>query len=235
MRRVPPELLRRIAAGEASTLTIPDLYFHSNPLIRRLFWARLERICAFCADEPAGAVLDLGCGGGELLPALAERFRTVVGLDLRPGLAAGLLRHYGLLNEVYERSGLASAASKNVHLVCGDLLRPPLRPASFDVVIAADVLEHLPDLAAALAGIRAVLRPGGALIISAPTENLLYRLGRLCFGFTKPADHYHSARQVEAASLRAGFQLARRSYLPWGPFEAFSAFVVVKLRGPGEL
>jgi SAM-dependent methyltransferase len=83
--------------------------------------------------------LDVGCGTGTLLAALASRLPHVEGIDSDPAMAA--------------RSGGRRA----------DLFDLPAQPA-YDVVTAVAVLHHLP-LAPALAHLRALLRPGGRLIV----------------------------------------------------------------------
>jgi SAM-dependent methyltransferase len=133
------------------------------------------RLAAFLADEldmafrrrvrwlfdaldlcPGLSLLDVGCGPGVLLRALdasASGVRTA-------GLDAGA-----------ERLLQARAAPTPSPLLRGDALRLPFRDASFDRVLAAEVLEHLREDGAALREIRRVLRPGGLLAISVPHED----------------------------------------------------------------
>ena len=99
---------------------------------------------------PGGRVLDIGCGSGVLLAKLAGHAGYRAGVELSATAAAAAAR----------------VADQVVNLpVDGDL---PFAPGSFDVVVCADVLEHLPDPAAALASVSTFCRPGGAVIISVP-------------------------------------------------------------------
>ncbi len=50
----------------------------------------------------------------------------------------------------------------------GDALRLPFAPEAFDRVIAAEVLEHIPDDRGAMAELARVLRPGGTLAVTVP-------------------------------------------------------------------
>jgi SAM-dependent methyltransferase len=105
---------------------------------------------------PGLSLLDLGCGPGVLLRALAAS---------APGVrAAGL-------DAGWERILQARAAQTPSPLVRGDALRLPFRDATFDRVLAAEVLEHLPDDGTALRELCRVLRPGGLLAISVPHED----------------------------------------------------------------
>lgn len=98
-----------------------------------------------------GRVLDVGCAFGLFSAAIKQRRRcAVVGIEIDPGMAAAARQH---CDEVLQ----------------GDALQiVPSLPRDFDVVIAADVLEHLPDPSAMLQALRGVLKSGGALLASIP-------------------------------------------------------------------
>jgi 2-polyprenyl-6-hydroxyphenyl methylase/3-demethylubiquinone-9 3-methyltransferase len=96
-------------------------------------------------------VLDAGCGGGLVARELAAAGATVVGLDRSLG-SLGVARR-----AVAGRSGGFRPAQ-------GRLERLPFADGAFDVVVAADVLEHVPDLPAAVAELARVLAPGGRLV-----------------------------------------------------------------------
>jgi 2-polyprenyl-6-hydroxyphenyl methylase/3-demethylubiquinone-9 3-methyltransferase len=93
-------------------------------------------------------VLDAGCGGGLVARELAAAGAEVVGVD----------RSLGSLGVARRAAG---------HRFCpaqGRLERLPFADASFDAVVAADVLEHLADLPGAVAELARVLAPGGSLV-----------------------------------------------------------------------
>lgn len=98
-------------------------------------------------------VLDVGCWTGEVGRILTERGCTVTGIELDREAAS-------LAEKVLEK------------VVVADLDATPLtelvEPRSFDVVIFADVLEHLTDPRAALEQARDLLTPGGRVVISIP-------------------------------------------------------------------
>jgi 2-polyprenyl-6-hydroxyphenyl methylase / 3-demethylubiquinone-9 3-methyltransferase len=93
-------------------------------------------------------VLDAGCGGGLVARELAAAGATVVGVDRSLG-SLGVARR---------------AVPTRFAAVQGRLERLPFADGSFDAVVAADVLEHLPDLPTAVAGVARVLAPGGSLV-----------------------------------------------------------------------
>jgi SAM-dependent methyltransferase len=92
-------------------------------------------------------VLDVGCGQGELGYALRQRGHTVTGIDVRPPRFA--------LDEFIE----------------ADISRglPPLAPGrTFDVILLADVLEHMADPLGLLREVEGRLAEGGTLLVSLP-------------------------------------------------------------------
>ena len=104
------------------------------------------------ADLRGRLVLDAGCGGGLVARTLAEAGAEVVGID----------RSLGSLR-VARRAADPPGPPGRFHPVRGQLERLPFADGAFDAVVAADVLEHVPDLPAAVGEIARVLAPGGSL------------------------------------------------------------------------
>jgi SAM-dependent methyltransferase len=96
----------------------------------------------------SGRILDLGCGTGGVLQHLGA-FGSAVGLDPAPEAA------------VYCRR-------RSLPMVVGSGLHLPFADASFDAVLALDVIEHVADDIALLQEARRVLRPGGVLVVTVP-------------------------------------------------------------------
>jgi 2-polyprenyl-6-hydroxyphenyl methylase/3-demethylubiquinone-9 3-methyltransferase len=96
-------------------------------------------------------VLDAGCGGGLVAKGLAEAGAVVVGLDRSPSSL-----------RVARRA--VSDRPERFHAAGGQLERLPFADGAFDAVVAADVLEHVPDLPAAVAELARVLAPGGSFV-----------------------------------------------------------------------
>lgn len=130
----------------------------------RHFWFRsrnavLEKIVTseISALPPGYRVLEVGCGTGYVLRMLQ---RVCSG-----GLVLGLdLFHQGLML-AKQRSG--------ARLVQGRIEAPPFRER-FDLVGLFDTLEHIPDDHTALMHLRALIRPGGALLVTVPAYQELW-------------------------------------------------------------
>ena len=112
--------------------------------------------------RPGWACADLGCGAMGVLGPLARRVGPrgrVVGVERDPALAAAA--------RAYVRAtGLA-----NAEVVEGDALTAGLPAGGFDLVHARFVLPHVPDPEAFLLGMRALARPGGAVVVQEPDHH----------------------------------------------------------------
>jgi len=121
--------------------------------IDRLWRARTVRRVRPMLDRPGARVLDICCGTGDLMLALARESRTpVLGSDFcHPMLVAAREK----IARRRARAGLFEA----------DALRLPLRDASLDLVTVAFGFRNLANYRAGLAEMRRVLRPGGMAAI----------------------------------------------------------------------
>src|SRR5919205_2378921 len=113
--------------------------------------------------RPGGRVLEIGAGVGEHIRHENLEGTEYHALELRAEIAAEIRRRHPL-----------------VHVVVGDCERAiPYPDGHFDRVIAVHVLEHLPNLPAALKEIHRVLRPGGQFCAVIPCE------GGLAYAFAR--------------------------------------------------
>lgn len=110
-----------------------------------------ERHVRFLARRvpPGGRVLDVGCGRGTLLAALADRGLEVHGVEVSSAAANGADPRAS----IRIADGLVEAAYPENH---------------FDLVILWHVLEHLRDPRGVLEEARRILRPGGDVVIAVP-------------------------------------------------------------------
>jgi SAM-dependent methyltransferase len=113
--------------------------------------------------QPGDRLLDLGCGFGRHAFEAARRGAAVVALDAGPEEVAQVR---GTVAAMVEAGELAPDHPATA--VQGDALALPFPDATFDRVIASEVLEHIPDDLAAMRELARVLRPGGTMAVTVP-------------------------------------------------------------------
>lgn len=124
----------------------------------------LNRTVLKAIPETARSVLDVGCGTG------------LLGVSLKD---AGIIRVSGLTHDPAE-ADVAKTRLDEVFLADLEMELPPaLAALKFDVVVASHVLEHLRDPGQTLERLKAVVAPGGCLIVALP--NVLFWRIRLQF------------------------------------------------------
>jgi SAM-dependent methyltransferase len=170
--------------------------------------------------QPGDRLLDLGCGFGRHAFEAARRGARVVACDY----AEAELKEVGNTFGAMADAGAVDASSCT-GTVQGDATCLPFADGSFDRVIAAEVLEHIPDDGAALGELARLLRPGGTMAVTVPS----YLPERICWALS---DEYHAPlvqgghvriyrepelrRKLREAGLAPGF--AHRAHALHSPY-----------------
>lgn len=176
--------------------------------------ANFERILARlrqhypAPNEPPG-LLDVGCAHGWFIEQASPQF-AVTGIEPDAGVAAAT-----------RRRGLAVREGFFPEVLQAD--------ERFDVIVFNDVLEHIADIHATLMACRQHLRPGGWVVINAPSRRgFLYRLSKGLLrcgaggaferlwqhGFPSPHLHYFDGDSVRCLAQAAGLQWQGSMRLP---------------------
>lgn len=162
-----------------------------------------------CSNGLKPRLLDVGCAHGWFLEAGRDRFDGI-GIEPDARIAAiAALKGYDVRRGFFP-----------------DVLATDER---FDVIVFNDVLEHIPDVAAALSACVVHLRPGGWVIVNAPARTgVLYRIARIMLrlgmpgafnrlwqkGFPSPHVHYFDDASMQAIAERAGLSMSAIRTLP---------------------
>jgi SAM-dependent methyltransferase len=171
---------------------------HRERRTREFVYAGEERVSLFrdYVGGPNRRVLDLGCRYGALTRAYAEG-NQVTGVDV-------------------DREALAEAAKLGIETRWADVDEPlPFEDASFDVVVAGELLEHVRDPAGLVAEARRLLRPGGRFVASVPNAFRLKNRLRFLLG-RKPEDdptHLHMFSPSDVRTLLDGFEEPRVHFI----------------------
>jgi 2-polyprenyl-3-methyl-5-hydroxy-6-metoxy-1,4-benzoquinol methylase len=95
---------------------------------------------------------------------------------------------------------------------------------SFDLINALDVLEHVDDLRGTLSDLLGLIKPGGRLVVSGPTENILYQIGRKLAGPEYSGEYHERGIAEIKRELNRMAQVEQIATLYW-PVPLFEVFV----------
>tara|TARA_R110002072_G_scaffold4174_1_gene29374 strand:+ start:77920 stop:78636 length:717 start_codon:yes stop_codon:yes gene_type:complete len=172
--------------------------------LRRVSAFRLQLIEQWLGDSWDGrVVVDLGCGGGLLAVPLARSGAQVLGLDI----ASKALRSAQV-------AANREPTSAHFLAVIAKMQASPVRDQQVDVVLLADVLEHVEDPRAAIAEAARMLRPGGHLFVNTIDRSMRSRLLAIWLGeglgFIPKGTHewrmFIRPAELKAMALAAGLQ-----------------------------
>jgi SAM-dependent methyltransferase len=180
-----------------------DKYASTNPVERRLMAGFFAALDACVPARAPAAVLEVGVGEGEVSVRVRERYpdATVIGVDLPDAALAAEWRERGVV------------------ALFGDIARLPFPAGAFDLVLAIEVLEHVPDPAVGLAELARVSRRD--LVLSVPREPV-WRAANMARGKylgalgNTPGHVQHWSRRGFARFVAAQLDVvAVRAPFPW--------------------
>jgi SAM-dependent methyltransferase len=130
---------------------------------------------------PGDRVLDMGCGGGRHAFSLYKRGADVVAFDMSFEDLVEVKSMFAAIHLAGEAPEAATATT-----VRGTAYALPFEDASFDRIIAAEIMEHLPEDEQAMAELYRVLKPGGLIAVTVPR----WLPEKVCWALS---DDYHNA------------------------------------------
>lgn len=170
-----------------------ETYYHEGNLeVPEFVHGRLaELVASFEGYRSTNRWLDVGCGAGTLMQAAKASGWEVVGTEVA-GPVSDALR------------------AKGLDVVVGELDELDLPAAAFDVVSLVEVVEHVPDVRAILAGAGRLIRPGGAMYVTTPhARGMSARVLGMGWSVVAPPEHLQllSRRGLRTAMESAGLEV----------------------------
>jgi SAM-dependent methyltransferase len=162
-----------------------EAFFHRNR-------ARVVRRLVSRYATAGAPILDAGCGTGLNLRHLPA---GSTGVDINP-------RNVALLKERLPQH----------RIVLGDVEALPFADGEFGTVLCTEVIEHIPDPAAALAEYRRVLQPGGVLIGSVPARSAIWKLRFLSSTCPHSEPFHNEYLPNEVREMLHGWRIEHLSY-----------------------
>ena len=210
--------LENVDDSELYDMSYPT-YVNANPIVRRLFWQRYKTIFKLAVSKTEiNNSLEFGCGMGLFLPTLrAITHGKLCAVDLTP------------------KTAMYVADKHNLDVEFANSLEQ-IEDNSLDLIVAADVLEHIEDLEKYIKLFIEKMRKNGILLVSGPTENIWYKIGRhLVNILSSTKDVYKSdyhVRNIYDIEKMVGkeMQINRRIRLPHAALpQLFCVFEATKI------
>jgi len=211
--------LQMLAASEyAWTSDADPIRYYRAPIVGRLFRRRVAR----CIDMlPGGdSVLEVGYGSGVAFLNLAQRYRTIHGIDVH--------------DRVSEVARSFESMSIQPKLRQGDITQLPFDDESFDSALAISVHEEVPleQQRSAFAEVHRVLRPGGTYVVGVPGVNVLMNSALKLIGCDVTKYHVTTDAQV-LELMRERFTIESVRYNPRFWPKSLTTYVCIRGRKMG--
>ena len=142
-------------------------------------------------------VLDMGCGAGRHAFELYRRGADVIAFDQDADELSAVSDMFAAMRTANEVPDGADADVKQ-----GDARQLPFADREFDRIVAAEVLEHIPDDRTAISELARVLRPGGTVAITVPR----WLPEKICWALS---EEYHEVEGGHVRIYRRGELVAK--------------------------
>jgi arsenite methyltransferase len=169
--RMPPQTAATVTLYFVLFLVNTTSFFHTTRRGKFLEWERILDLIHLRGDE---IVLDIGCGRGAVLTAVARRLTTgqVTGVDIW-----STRDQSGNARDVALRNASREGVSGRVHVETADMRALPFPDATFDLVVSSMAIHNIRSNAgrkrAIAEGFR-VLKPGGRMVVADIRATALY-------------------------------------------------------------
>ena len=200
------------------------IYCTNCSLTNKIFIDRLKTAISLANISQKSKILDVGCNDAELFKIIRQTNMSC--------------KCWGI--DIWDK--ILQLKIPNCKFQIEDIRNLPFEDRSFDIVFTLDVLEHVQNVQKGISEIFRVLKPGGVLILSGPTESWFYKICRILLynildrkvlqkktKISGEADyHYCSVYDLEEELQNAGFKKMELKVLPGFPLP--SLFRIVKYK-----
>jgi 2-polyprenyl-3-methyl-5-hydroxy-6-metoxy-1,4-benzoquinol methylase len=164
MKLAQKELVKSIEAAKLEFVQEPMDDYYDNKLVGFFSRWRVKKLIALLGDVRQAMVLEAGCEAGYVSLQLNSKRAKIFAFDIL----------YEPLEKFKKKLNRDQSKSIRLFTAAGQFL--PVKPETFDIVVATEVIEHMPKVELFFKESYRVLKPGGRLIVSFPNEQLREKL-----------------------------------------------------------
>lgn len=188
------------------TMAYTEYKAYTDAFVSIIYWGKLREVFNYLKNRRWNTILEIGCGYGYLLPSLCQIGEKVIGSDIKD------------VFEFCEKVTLKEIKKKHVNLELKEIdarhLSFVIDKESCDVIVAVSVLEHISEYEMTAEEINKCLEPQGIFVCVLPTENLLYKIGRMVAGY--PSEYHIGYDYKELRRyLTKNFREVKTWFLPF--------------------
>lgn len=180
---------------------------------------RFKRIVQLLGNKKYPFLLEAGTGSGIFLPELSKHCENLFACDIHNNFD-----HIVLMCEKYK--------IKNYNLSTQSIDNTNFQDNYFDVVVAASVLEFVPDIQKAVSEIKRILKKDGIFITICPMESKLLDFFVSLYSRKHPKEEFGNSRQQVSKILEQNFIIITKGYLFPLIGKFFPVYTHYKLKNP---
>lgn len=199
--------------GEVDEQGLPS-YTNLNPLMRWLVWDRIRKTISLMENiGEFKKVLDFGSGYGIFHPYLIEKSENLTAYDL-------------MIDDLIALESTNKEVDKSKIVYEADFSIIANKKQYFNLIIASEVLEHVDNLDHICDVFYEILENTGFLIVTGPTENVFYKLGRKVAGYSGDY-HVRNIYQIRELLLKK-FKI-KKTITIYPLFPIYEIYLMTKL------
>jgi 2-polyprenyl-3-methyl-5-hydroxy-6-metoxy-1,4-benzoquinol methylase len=211
-KEVVQEIITTDKSYEVDEAALPA-YADKNPLIDYIFWKRIKLAYNHSLKEKKGNVLDFGCGIGLFSYLLSKTSENIVAIDIE--------------TKPLELVKSKVDFSNNIKFKKGELKNTDIPDNSLDTIYALDVLEHIENIDEYIDLFLKKLKLNGKVVVSGPTENTMYKIGRRLAGERFTGDYHVTNISGIKKAFTKKMKVKTLGKIMW-PFTLFEIFEATK-------
>lgn len=215
MKLISKENLEKLIKADPEQRAYSTVNYY-KPIIKYLYLKRIKDGLQLLGKNKFENLLDIGFGGGIILPELEKYAGRIIGVDVHKNIET--------VKEIIKDENL-----NNVELQTGSVLDLKFVNESFASIWCLSTLEFINDYGCALQEIKRVAKKNATIIIGFPLTNKITDLAYSLIGFKNKDEHQNSQKELWP-EIAKNFKIEKVKYFPcWLP-KSLAMYCTMKVK-----